>query len=147
MLRSLFNEPWLNLCSTVGIRRYDSHKRRGLKIVSSEIQALQGRKEFFFLLIAQVKYTHLSKNKSICNRNGYTNSTFVVCCEVSLLAAKYFWGRLGNAHVFHSWNCIWYAILLLICMHSQPRDWNRFEIPYLSIGTLTWRVVFVLFCF
>lgn len=43
-----------------------------------------------FLLIAQVKYTHLSKNKSICNGNVYTNSTFVICCEVSLLAAKYF---------------------------------------------------------
>lgn len=47
-------------------------------------------REKTILLIVQVKYTHLNKNKSICNRNGYTNSTFVIGCEVSLLAAKYF---------------------------------------------------------
>lgn len=49
----------------------------------------------------------------------YTNSTFVMFYKVSLLAAKHFWGRLGNADVFHSRNSIWYVILVLICMHSQ----------------------------
>lgn len=65
MLRSLFNEPWLYFHSTGGIRRNYSHKRGGLKILSSESQALQGRKKNFFLLIAQVKNTHLNKTKSI----------------------------------------------------------------------------------
>lgn len=83
MLRSLFNESWLHLRGTIGIRGNDSHKRGGFKILSSESPALQRRKKFF-LLIAQVKNTHLNKNKSICNGKFYTNSTFVIGCEVSL---------------------------------------------------------------
>lgn len=46
-------------------------------------QLYKGEKNFF-LLIAQVKNTHLNKNKSICNGKFYTNSTFVIGCEVSL---------------------------------------------------------------
>lgn len=46
-------------------------------------QLYKGEKKFF-LLIAQVKNTHLNKNKSICNGKFYTNSTFVIGCEVSL---------------------------------------------------------------
>lgn len=65
------------------------HKRGGLKIFLLKAKLYKGEKNFF-LLIAYVKYIHLSKNKSICNRNVYTNSTFVICCKVSLLAAKYF---------------------------------------------------------
>lgn len=33
MLRSLFNELWLYLGSTVGVKRNYSHKRRRLKIL------------------------------------------------------------------------------------------------------------------
>lgn len=48
MLRNLFNEPWLYLRGTVGIWRNYYHKREDLKILSSESQALQGRKKKFF---------------------------------------------------------------------------------------------------
>lgn len=48
MLRSLFNEPWLYLRSTGVIRRNYSHKRGGVKILSSESQALQGGKNSHF---------------------------------------------------------------------------------------------------
>ena len=44
-----------------------THERGTSMILPSESQALQGRKKNFFLLIAQVKNTHLNKNKSICN--------------------------------------------------------------------------------
>lgn len=44
MLRSLFNELWLYLRYTVGVKRNYSHKSRGLKILSSESQAPQGKK-------------------------------------------------------------------------------------------------------
>lgn len=44
-----------------------THERGGSMILPSESQALQGREKNFFLLIAQVKNTHLNKNKSICN--------------------------------------------------------------------------------
>lgn len=47
MLRSLFNEPWLYLYSTVSIRRNYSHKRGGFFFFLLKAKLYKGEKFFY----------------------------------------------------------------------------------------------------